>query len=170
MSSAALDFNTLMETYEVPLRRYTTRILKDQDAAKDVVQNTFLKYHQHFAENGAPCKEPSGWLYRVAHNQAVDYIRKESRRRELREQHFDENPPRDARDRSRERRERLELILDLVDELNQAERDVLILRLRDGKSYREISELTGRSEGNVGCLLHHAVKYLSQRLQVLGLK
>ena len=52
--------------------------------------------------------------------------------------------------------------------LHPREQQVVLLRLEQGLSYHEISEITGRSEGNVGNILHHAVRKLSTILQKEG--
>ena len=164
-SSPSLD--EVVREFEGPLRRYVTGILRDPHAAGDVVQDTFLKYHRHWVGGDRVCREVSGWLHRVAHNRAVDHIRRESRLRGLHERSVEEASPQDDARRARDRKERMALVLRLVEELADGERDVMVLRLQEGLSYREISERTGRSEGNVGCLLHHAVKKLSERLKQL---
>lgn len=159
----------VVRDFEGPLVGYVTKILRDPDAARDVVQDTFLKFHKHWIEPGKICDEPSGWLYRVAHNRAVDHIRKESRLRDLHERNAVAERLADRAGETKERNEKMALALDLVNELPDNEREVIVLRLRDGLSYREISERTGRSEGNVGCLLHHAVKHLSDQLRRKGI-
>jgi len=58
--------------------------------------------------------------------------------------------------------DQMNLVLANLRKLDLAERQVVLLRLQEGLSYKEISRITGRTEGNVGCLLHHAVKKLSQ--------
>ena len=72
-----------MEQYQTALLRYATRVLNNEDAAQDVVQEAFIRLHGNMdkiAERGVQLK---GWLFRTTHNAAVDYIRKESRRRNL---------------------------------------------------------------------------------------
>ncbi|HEY5622050.1 MAG TPA: RNA polymerase sigma factor, partial [Pontiella sp.] len=74
-----------MEQYQSALLRYAARVLHNEDAAQDVVQETFIRLHgsmDKITERGIQLK---GWLFRTAHNAAVDYIRKESRRRRLHE-------------------------------------------------------------------------------------
>jgi DNA-directed RNA polymerase specialized sigma24 family protein len=44
----------------------------------------------------------------------------------------------------------------------------VILRLQEGLSYQEIAGITGRTEGNVGCILHHAVKKIAAGLKKSG--
>jgi RNA polymerase sigma factor (sigma-70 family) len=57
----------------------------------------------------------------------------------------------------------------MVDTLSPVERQVLLLRLEEGLSYKEIAAVTERSVGNVGKVLHHAVKKLSEKAKEAGL-
>jgi RNA polymerase sigma-70 factor (ECF subfamily) len=64
--------------------------------------------------------------------------------------------------------ERKQRVLDLLGKLQPREQQVILLRLQEGLSYQEISTVTGRTEGNVGNILHHAVRKLSQALRRSG--
>src|SRR3972149_1179386 len=55
-------------------------------------------------------------------------------------------------------------VLELVDGLPDAEKQVLLLRFQDGLSYRDIGEVTGRTVSHVGVLLHQAVKRMREAL------
>lgn len=156
--------------YQSPLLRYATRILNDPDAAQDVVQQTFIKLCRHWRNGERPTKQLSSWLYRVTHNNAVDHIRKENRLRLLHRNQAEEVPTMAAASQGRdlEHRDRLQLAMKHLRKLDPSEQQVVLLRLQQGKSYREIAEITRRSEGNVGCILHHAVKKLSKSLGRAG--
>ena len=55
-----------------------------------------------------------------------------------------------------------------LENLPPNQRDVLILKVQQRRSYREISAITGLSEGNVGYLVHHGLKQLALRLKAAG--
>ena len=163
---AAAWVEAVMTEHEKPLLRYAMRIVNCPGAAQDVVQNVFIKLvrlPEALALNDGHLK---GWLYRVTHNEAVDHVRRESRLHLLHERQG-EDPvfaaPEAASD-PRPHDERVQLVLTEVRRLRPQEQQVILLRLQEGLSYREISAATGRSEGHVGCILHHAVKKLSGRL------
>ncbi len=152
------DMDAIVTAHEAPLLRYATGLLHDLHAAQDVVQNTFIKLFQKWEPGMRPTEALRPWLYRVTHNEAIDYLRREKRIRFLHE--------RQAREQAGEKGEgtagRLESVLAAARKLDPVEQQVLLLRLQEGLSYHEISRITGRSEGNVGCILHHAVKKLSR--------
>lgn len=155
--------DAIVSAHESALLRYATGIVNDPHAAQDVVQNAFIKLFRLWKPGLHPSDDLRAWLYRVTHNEAVDHLRRERRLSLLHFRHAEEDPPADppVNDRS----EQLEAVLAGARRLDPAERQVLLLRLQEGLSYREISRITGRSEGNVGCLLHHAVKKLSRLVQ-----
>jgi RNA polymerase sigma-70 factor (ECF subfamily) len=94
----------------------------------------------------------------------VDYLRRESRLHILHSRHaaqFAASIPASGNP-GHQAAERKELVLAQIRRLSLPEQQVLLLRLQEGLSYREISHVTGRTEGNVGCLLHQAVRKLSR--------
>jgi RNA polymerase sigma-70 factor (ECF subfamily) len=138
-------------------------------AAQDVVQNAFIKLFKNWEPGMKPSARVKGWLYRVTHNEAVDLIRKESRRRALHERHAEEQDAcPDGRNCAMSEQERRALVLTHLGKLDEREQQVVLLRLEEGLSYKEISEATGRTVGNVGNILHHAVRKLSKSLRAAG--
>jgi RNA polymerase sigma-70 factor (ECF subfamily) len=153
-----------MEEYQSALLRYATRVLNNEDAAQDVVQETFIRLHGHMDKITRRGMQLRGWLFRTTHNAAVDYIRKESRRRLLHQRQVED---RCADDNGCDE-ERKELVLRHVNVLKPKEREVLVLRLQEGMSYRDIASVLNRSEGYVGTLIHTATKKLTQSLRQAG--
>ncbi len=148
----------IITTHESCLLRYAIGIVGDAHTAQDVVQNVFIKLFKQWQPGVKPSASIRSWLYRVTHNEAVDHLRREKRLMFLHARSAegaDSDPP-GAPDG------RLEMVMAAVERLSEAERQVVLLRLQEGLSYQEISRITGRSEGNVGCLLHHAVRKLGQ--------
>jgi len=157
----------IVAEFEAPLLRYATRILNNPTTAQDVVQNVFIKLFRLWREGTHPDDRLKGWLYRVTHNEAVDHVRRESRLSTLHEKHAEEQRSQcpDGQHCRPGDDDRKALVLQHVRALKPREQQVVLLRLEEGLSYREISEATGRTEGNVGNILHHAVRKLSVRLK-----
>lgn len=156
--------------YQSGLLRYATRLVRDETAAQDVVQEVFIKLFQAWDGQQKASPRLRGWLYRVAHNQAVDHIRKQSRYRNMLDQHADEPSAEKSHSPSESitSTERLQHVMAHIDRLTGVERQVLLLRLEEGLSYKEIAEVTDRSTGNVGKVLHHAVHKISKELKRTG--
>jgi RNA polymerase sigma factor (sigma-70 family) len=167
----SMGIEAIMQEHERPLLRYASRILNDVNAAQDVVQDTFIKLHEVWDSDKRPNQNLSSWLYRVAHNKAVDYIRKESRLRLLHEKQADDpalGESSESKKRAVDREESMQLALEQIKTLEPREQQILVLRLQEGQSYRAIAEITDLSVGNIGYILHHAVKKLSDQLKNLG--
>jgi RNA polymerase sigma-70 factor, ECF subfamily len=105
------------------------------------------------------CKLPT-FLYRVAHNRALNWQRSRSRYQH-KLQRFSEYPQLAlATDDSSARQRQLDWLYALIRRLPAADRTLIMLQL-DQLSLREIAEVTGLSESNVGVRLHRIKQWLS---------
>ena len=157
----------IVAEYETGLLRYAARLVNNPVTAQDVVQNVFIKLAKGWKDGAKPNGKLKGWLYRVTHNEAVDFIRRESRLRVLHDKHAEERKidcP-DGVHCPAEPDDRKEKVLKELKTLHPREQRVIILRLEQGLSYGEIAKITGRSLGNVGNILHHAVRKLGERMK-----
>lgn len=163
-------FDAIVSEYEGALIRYAARIVHHHDAAQNVVQDTFIKLFKNWDDDLAPSPKLSSWLYCVAHNCAVDHLRRESRRHLLHLHHAREHDDFTGPDRGEG--------FAISDEADQAaralrtltlrEQQLVILKIYEEKSYAEIGEIAGLSVGNVGYILHHAMKKLAAELRKHG--
>ncbi|MSR59905.1 MAG: sigma-70 family RNA polymerase sigma factor [Planctomycetaceae bacterium] len=149
--------------HEGDLTRYARRVVGDDERARDVVQETFLKLcHADRDELDGHLVE---WLYTVCRNKALDVRRKEQRMTTLTEDAFalkesPELPPALAA----ERHDLAGQIFDLLDRLPGNQQETIRLKFQSGLSYREISEITGLTVSHVGVLIHTGLKTLRARL------
>lgn len=142
--------------------RYVTRLVGDADSARDIVQESFLR----LVQSGPPDPEHvRPWLYTVARNLAFDRRRKERR---VIASEAENVVPLQVRSTTPaelfEQREEHELVLAILAELPEKQREVVRLKFQGGLSYKEISEVTNLSISNVGVLLHVAIKTLRARM------
>ena len=169
VSPSALRFEEVVEEWQRPLLRYATRVVRDPDAAQDIVQTAFMRLFQHWDKVAPSPERIRPWLFRTVHNAAVDYIRKEERLRTATQRAVHEqvplvsDPPMPGAEAGA--KDRLDIVRAAFDQLSPAEREILVLRLEHGLSYREIADATHRTVGNVGCLLHHAVRKIANHLK-----
>lgn len=165
------EFNALVSEYESGLLHYAERLLCNAASAEDVVQEAFIKLYRGWQGPLQPSPQVSAWLYRVVHNQAVDAIRRESRRSEAHQRHSENHqvmtsPGRPGAQGSAE--DSCRKIKEALDRLPLRERELVILKVYEGKTYKEISAITGMKTGLVGNLLHHAMKKLTVELKKTG--
>lgn len=145
------------------LIRYARGIVGDSERAKDVVQDTFLKLCRQ------PWEEVKGhlvpWLFRVTRNNALDALRKEKRMSlyERPESAISTEPVGHRSNQEDVRQDTAGSLLDLVQQMPEKQREVILLKFQQDLSYKEISEVTGMSVSNVGYVMHHAIKDLKER-------
>jgi len=139
-----------------PLTRYATRLLGDPDRARDVVQDTFVKFmlQTPASINGHAVE----WLFTVCRHRALDVLRKEGRMLRFEEGQVERVTAQDARPgRDLERAETHATILRMIDRLPTNQQEVVRLKFQHGFSYKEIAGITELSVTNVGFLIHTAV-------------
>lgn len=167
-SSDAESLGTFLERYQNSLVRFADRLLGDSEAAQDVVQETFLQVARH-PRRLIGVQSCHNWLLRVARNIGISRIRRDVRARKHAEV-FRERAEARAREKAQRDASALEAeelqgkVRAEINKLNPRYREVLLLKVQEEKSYREIAEITGLTVTNVGYLLHRAMKELSVRL------
>jgi len=160
-------FEAIVAEYEAPLLRYALRLVRNYDSAQDIVQDAFIKLFRKWKEPLVPSPQISSWLYRVCHNRAVDYIRRESRRQSLHKRHAEEQPVSVPPNRGEAFRisEAAARADASMRQLSLREQQLVILKVYEEKSYKEIGEIMGLSVGNVGYILHHAMRKMAKSLK-----
>jgi RNA polymerase sigma-70 factor (ECF subfamily) len=148
-------FEELVRRYQRPITGYVFRMLGDYEASLDVTQEVFIKVHNSLSKYSSEYKF-STWLYRIAHNAAVDHMRRNSvTPQSLEAENADGTfqmqiesrgpSPEDDRERSEWRSE----IESVVKCLPTAYRDLILLRHARELSYDEIADVTGLPLGTV---------------------
>jgi RNA polymerase sigma-70 factor (ECF subfamily) len=144
------------------LVRFAASLTGDPEAARDIVQDTFVRLWAETPERLNGCLAP--WLFTVCRHRALDHRRKSAPMQPLPDL---SDQPADAPDPAAATADQDDagLALRLLAALPANQREVLRLKLQAGLSYAEISEVTGLSTGNVGFLLHTGLKTLRARLR-----
>ena len=153
-----------VHAHQASLLRYATRLMAgDVELARDVVQDTFVKLLGQPRENVAG--HVVEWLYRVCRNRALDVLRKEGRMRAFAEgevERVQADLPRPGK--MLEAGETQTRVLAMIDGLPPKQQEVIRLKFQNGFSYKEISRITELSVGNVGFLIHKAIKRLQEEM------
>jgi len=144
-----------LDRHEASLVRYANWILGDIESAREVVQETFLRL----------CKEQQSrvgaylaqWLFTVCRNLAFDTRKKETRMTPLGDTEI-------GVDSRLEQRETAGEIFRMLNGLSKNQREVVYLKFQCDLSYKEISEITKLSIGNVGFLMHTALKTIRKQI------
>jgi RNA polymerase sigma factor (sigma-70 family) len=132
-------FTALYERYYGPLLGYTRSILLDAEDARDATQNALES-----ALRALPAREPGRplrpWLYKIAHNEAIDIMR---RRRPQTQLSPASEPTVPGPEVDVEQRGRLEQLVDDLRSLPKRQRGALVMRELNGLSYDEIGGALG---------------------------
>jgi RNA polymerase sigma-70 factor (ECF subfamily) len=145
--------------FERPLLRYARSLTGSHGAAQDVVQDAFLR----LLHKVHSVRDLSAWLGRVTHNLAMDHLRREARMKRAHEAaalvETAAAPPAAKLETDGPPHLHQEL-----GRLSVNERAVIVLKVVEGRSYKEIAAITGLSTSNVGYLIHQGLKKLAARL------
>src|ERR1700692_2329607 len=82
-AAAAADIDSLLTRMRPKLHRYCARMVGSVIDGEDVLQDALIKAVEAFASAG-PIGNPEGWLFKIAHNTALDFLRRRSRQEALR--------------------------------------------------------------------------------------
>jgi RNA polymerase sigma-70 factor (ECF subfamily) len=160
----------LFAALESPLLGYALRYTGARAQAEDVVQEAFMKLHAQFEQ----IEKPRQWLYRTVHNLALNQRRAAGKTVSLEKFSDDENSaaePADTTlppDEQMLRLEGIGLVRISVAALDQRSRELVRLKFNDELSYKDIAARTGLTAGNVGFILHHALKTIAAELAKTG--
>lgn len=155
--------HSVVEQYENSLVCYAARLLGDTERARDVVQDAFLRLCRERREKVED--RVRQWLFTVCRNRAMDVLKKENRMRALSDEQAKRCANRDGdHTAALERKETAGQATAILDGLPENQREVIRLKVQNGLSYREISDVTGLSVSNVGFLLHKGIKTIRERL------
>src|ERR671915_396848 len=145
-------FEAIVARYRGQLLRYCSALL-GRERGEDAVQQTFVNAYDAMLRDDRPLLLRP-WLYRIAHNMAHNALRDHALRHEPLDREV--APMADRPEQALERREQLRSVLDSVQDLPPRQRDALVLRELEGRSYDEISAALGVGGGAVRQLLNRA--------------
>ena len=158
---------TLFDTEETSLLRYAFSLVGRRAVAEEIVQESFLQLHKHWDE----VDSPRAWLYRCVRNRAYNHNR-DNQREILNSEDGNAQSLRAAEETPEATLLRIEAtrtLRQLVEELDETDRQLVKLKYFENLKYRDISVQTGLSVSNVGYRLHHILKELASKLLPLGI-
>ena len=149
----------LFERYKRPLHRYFYLQTGDGSASEDLVQMVFVRIIR-YRERFQPFGEFKSWMFRIAHNLGVDYVRKRARTRHSGELNDNDIVEKYTAEDRVVKNEQVRLLERAMDRLRDDYREVLVLSRYQGLKYQEIGDVLGCSEGAVKLRIHRALQDL----------
>jgi RNA polymerase sigma-70 factor (ECF subfamily) len=161
-----LDSQALAEIYDSyaeAIYRYLYRYLGDAHLAEDLTSEVFVRLLQVLDTSRAPRDQLKGWLYRVAHNLAMDWFRQQAKGETLplyEELVSDSQSPaiwmEEHQDQYRLRQ--------AIRQLTPSQQQVILLRFGEDLKIKQVSQLMDKSEGSIKLIQFRAVKRLRKIL------
>ena len=157
-------FAQLYEEHFDKIYRYVTLKIGNETEAEDMTQQVFLNALQSissFKWKGIPF---SAWLFRIAHNQVVDYFRSKKRTTVPLDESLvsDNNNPQSIVEQKLD----IEQLLLATKQLTEAQREVISLRFAGELPIAQVAKAMGKSQGAVKALQHSAIVALRKTLRV----
>jgi RNA polymerase sigma factor (sigma-70 family) len=151
-----VEFNQNVDNHADGVYRFIYKNIRDQEKAKDVVQDAFEKLWINV--QSVPCEKGKAYLFTTAYHSMIDLIRREKRRAGMEAANLREYGHEDQYTDIRE-------VLDqAISQLPESQRSVLMLRDYEGYSYEEIGEITGLSEAQVKVYIYRARVFLKNKI------
>ena len=159
-------FAMLVERYEKPIFNLAYRMVRDADDAADVTQNAFVKAFRKI-DTFNPDFKFFNWLYRIAVNEAINFLDRQKRARDFA---YDPptNPP--LPDEDCHRHETNDLFTRALTAMTLDQRLVIILKHLISLSYRDIATILEIPEKTVKSRLFSARQVLREQLVEQGYK
>src|SRR5256714_14312109 len=175
LSGREACFEELVRRYQRPIAAYVYRMVGNYDAALDLTQEVFIKVYNSLSRYRSEYKF-STWIYKIAHNAAIDHLRRhavrdqaltgsvEGERREVAIESRRLTPEQES-----ERKERRTEIESVVQLLQASYPELIVLRHSHDFSYDEIAEVTGLPLGTVKNRLFRARETMRDLLVQRGI-
>jgi len=168
-------FEELVRRYQRPISAYVYRMVGDYDSALDLTQEIFIKIYASLSRYRPEFKF-STWIYKIAHNAAIDHLRRNTGRERSINGGTEAEPQQLAieskglsPEQQSEREERRIEIESVVRLLPTAYRELIVLRHSQDLTYEEIVEVTGLPLGTVKNRLFRAREMMRQQFLLRGI-
>lgn len=154
-------YREVVRRYQDKLMRYATGLIQDEGKAADVVQEAFIKAFINLRGFNAQ-KKFSSWIYRIVHNESVNYIKKHKKEISLENNKWIEQAVRSDENIEEDfsRKEAKMILYQSLKELPLKYRSPLILYYLEEKTYEEISDVLRIPIGTVGTRINRGKKLM----------
>ncbi|MBN2519960.1 MAG: RNA polymerase sigma factor [Bacteroidales bacterium] len=146
------EYNSAVDQYSDNIYRFVLKNLKDEDTAKDIIQDTFEKLWMK--RENVSFQKVKSYLFTTAYHTLIDFIRKQSKVsvwEDINEEKFIYG---------HQYNDVQEVLNKAINYLPDIQRSVLLLRDYEGYSYQEITEITGLNESQVKVYIYRARVFL----------
>lgn len=150
-------FSEIVRSMVKPITALTYKMTRDPDAARDLAQDTFISAWQNLGDLRGDSRF-EGWLYRIAANKTLNYLKRESRT--VSDTHLKAHQAAGDPESDLERRQLKERVLAFMSQLPAQQKIVFELRFYKQLPFEEVARVSGKAVGTVKTLYREAVKKL----------
>ncbi len=149
----------LIDEYKDIAYNLALSIVKNQEDARDITQDSFLKVLEKIGSFRNDAKF-STWLYRIVYNQSVGFLKKANHTCTIDYDLYDNNSGSDS-----DSEELIQELYRAIHSLADTDRNIVMLFYLAEKSVKEIALITGLSRGNIKVILHRARKKIFNTME-----
>jgi RNA polymerase sigma factor (sigma-70 family) len=159
--STAKAFGRLYEQYLIKIFHYVNYRIEDRGIAEDLTSDIFNKALTKFKSYDSKKATFSTWIFSIARNTLIDYYRGRSKEQKFqKEEKFRVMVYSTSPEEEVSRSEEIRKLRICLSSLNPGERELISLKFSGEMTNREIAQITGLSESNVGTIICRAVRKL----------
>ncbi|MBC8344543.1 MAG: RNA polymerase sigma factor [Bacteroidetes bacterium] len=151
------EYNESVDNYSDNIYRFILKNIKDEDKAKDIVQETFIKLWNKVEEVSG--EKVKSYLFTTAYRTMIDMIRRDKRIVD-----FDQIDQGEMI-HSKQYTDVKEILNSAIDKLPEIQKSVILLRDYEGYSYQDIAEITGLNDSQVKVYIYRARVFLKNKLK-----
>ncbi len=148
------EFNKSVDLYSDTVFRFIVKSVGDEDKAKDIVQEAYIKLWNKHVE--VSFEKVKSYLFTTAYRTMIDQFRKDSKQTSFDQVNYNQHATTDQYS------DLQEILHEAVQKLPEDQRAVIMLRDYEGYSYKEIADITKLSEAQVKVYIYRARKFLQQ--------
>lgn len=161
-------YGEIIRRYKTKLTHYLRKFIYDADELEDVLQTVFIKSYQNLFGFNIE-KKFSSWIYRIAHNEAINHLKKNSHRSiPFDEVEFKIVDDKIDLDGHIDRHLLKEKFGEYLNQLKLKYREPIILYYFEEKSYEEISDILRMPTSTVGTLIRRGKEQLKAKIENMG--
>jgi RNA polymerase sigma-70 factor, ECF subfamily len=164
-------FSQLLEKYKKPLFSFIFNMTRDESASEDIFQELFLNFYKRIFKYKEKNRFGS-WIFTSARNLTLDYLRKRSKEINRSQYLDDENDSTGKKIKSDDatpdenalKSEENSKLENAMSKIPEEQREVMVLRINSGLSFKEISKITNSPLGTVLTRMSRGIEKLRAEL------
>ena len=148
------EYNSCVDKHADALYRFILKNIRDEDEAKDIVQDTYEKLW--LKKSDVAAEKAKSYMFTTAYHTMIDRIRRAKKQSDFTEVNFNDYS------HSEHYSDVKEVLNTAIAKLSDVQRSVILLRDYEGYSYEEIGKITGLNESQVKVYIYRARVFLKE--------